>query len=61
MANQLPMRRSEPVRRSDSTGHTFGLLMLAIVLVIVLLMWYFQGHQDSNPLPQRPPGIQHQV
>jgi hypothetical protein len=55
MANQLPMRRS------DSAGHSFGLLMLAIMLLIVLLMWYFQGHQDSNPLPQRPPGIQHHV
>jgi|GraSoiStandDraft_17_1057272.scaffolds.fasta_scaffold1322847_1 hypothetical protein len=52
MANRVPMRRS------DTTGQAFGLLMLVIVFIIVLLMWYFQGNQDSNPLPQRPPGIQ---
>lgn len=58
MASNGVMANRVPMRRSDTSGQAFGLLMLVIVFIIVLLMWYFQGNQDSNPLPQRPPGIQ---
>ena len=48
-------------RRSDTAGHNFAILMLAVVFFLVLLMWYFKSHEHGQPLPQRPPEILHGI
>jgi hypothetical protein len=40
-------------------GQHFGVCMVGVVILLVLLMWYFKGHQDSKPLPQRSPDVSH--
>jgi len=53
------MAQRLPERRSDTAGHHFGICMLAVVLLLILLMWFFKSNQNAQPLPQRPPGILH--
>jgi hypothetical protein len=50
----MPQRTS-----TRGAGQHFGICMLGVVVLLALLMWYFKGHQDSKPLPQRSPDVSH--
>jgi hypothetical protein len=50
-----------PARRSGTNANRFALFMLAIVVFVVLLLWYFQARQGSLPIPAPRAGMLHAV
>ncbi len=55
------MAKRLPLRNFSGEGNRFGFCMLAIVILLLLLMWYFKNHQNSLPIPQHHTGFFHQA
>ncbi|HEY7404149.1 MAG TPA: hypothetical protein VIB39_11550 [Candidatus Angelobacter sp.] len=48
-------------RRSGNEGSLFGWFMLAIVVFVVLLLWYFEARQGSLQIPSPRAGLLHTI
>jgi len=46
------MAQRAVTRRSDRAGSRFGWFMLSVVVFLIALLWYLEGHQRTVPIPK---------